>query len=282
MKRFGKGKSIFGAKTDEVLARKNDEYRYLYLKDLTPGQHQPRVTFEQWQMKDLLESIRANGIKEALVVTPVQQGEEVKYEIISGERRYRAALELELAQVPCLIREYYSEKEKAIDSVLLNDKRVDLNDMEWALHIDRLRNMGLTFAQISTRLARKSSTLRNLHRLTKLTKQTQTLIHENKLSMGHARALIGLTPEEEQFVVDKILTDKLSVRAVEALVRDMKEGEYDAVEEEVDYDSLNNKAFNQLKKANISPLSIKTDNQGRPIIKLHSYHDLEILIGKIK
>jgi len=183
---------------------------------IQPNPMQPRVVFQQDRLQELAASIRANGIIQPLIVRRHEDG----YQLIAGERRWRAAQLAELKEVPVVVQE-------VADPLLLelalieNLQREDLNAIETAQAYDRLgRELGLSQEEIGRRTGKDRTSITNALRLLKLPQEVQLLLAEHRLSMGHARAVLGLpTPEQQIEVAEKAAAQGLSVRQVEAIVQ---------------------------------------------------------------
>lgn len=188
---------------------------------LSPNPHQPRLGYSDRGMNELMESIRANGIIEPLVVRPKEGG----YQIIVGERRWRAAKKLGLTRVPVVIKDV--QEEKLLELALIeNLQREDLNPLEearaYAMLLDKFQ---LTQEEISRQVGKDRSSVANYLRLLKLPKSVQQEVLAENLTMGHARALLSLDDQETQLqVCQRIKEGRLSVREAERLVKRLKEG----------------------------------------------------------
>ncbi|MEO0474371.1 MAG: ParB/RepB/Spo0J family partition protein [Planctomycetota bacterium] len=182
---------------------------------IKPNQHQPRQRFEPTKIKGLAESIRRDGLMQPIVVRPAAD-DSGQYELIAGERRWRAAKEAGLEQVPALIREI--DDEKAAELALIeNLQREDLNSIEKAEAFQHLGDQfGLTHTQIAERVGLERSSVSNLLRLLDLSDFVRDLIRENVLSMGQARAIAGLADAVQQRgLAERAVREGLSVRQVE-------------------------------------------------------------------
>ncbi len=191
--------------------------RQLPIESLAPNREQPRKVFSPEALHDLAESIKQHGIIQPLVVTPLDTG---NYQIIAGERRWRAAGLAGLHEVPVIVRDS-SEQERLELAIVENLQREDLNPIEEARAFEGLMDLaGYTHEQLATRLGKDRSTVSNALRLLKLPQQVQDLVVEGALSMGHARALLGLSDQGDMIdLAHEAIRNRLSVRAVEAAVR---------------------------------------------------------------
>jgi ParB family chromosome partitioning protein len=202
-----------------------DELANLPLDLLQRGKYQPRVDMRQESLEELASSIRSQGIVQPIVVRPVDgaaPGESQRYEIIAGERRWRAAQLAGLASIPAVIRRVPDEAAIAM-ALIENIQRENLNPLEEARALERLiSEFGITHQQAADAVGRSRAAVTNLLRLLELPQEITTLVEHRDLEMGHARALLGLTQRRHQIEVGSLVAKKgLSVRETEALVRSM-------------------------------------------------------------
>lgn len=190
--------------------------RLLPVGQLQPGKYQPRSYMDDEALHTLADSIKSQGIMQPILVRELASEQ---YEIIAGERRWRASQIAGLEEVPVLIREI--EDESALKMALIeNIQRENLNPLEEALGIKRLIDeFAMTHEKAANAVGRSRVAVSNLLRLLTLANGVQNLLMENKLDMGHARALIGLDPAQQVMLASKIVQENLSVREVEGLVK---------------------------------------------------------------
>jgi ParB family chromosome partitioning protein len=187
----------------------------LPLSQLRPGRYQPRTRMDPDALNELADSIRAQGVIQPILVRPV--GED-SYEIIAGERRYRAARIAGLAEVPVLVKSVADEAALAI-ALIENIQREDLNALEQAHGVQRLiQDFGFTHEQAAEAIGRSRSATTNLLRLLNLANPVQQLLMDGALEMGHARALLPLQAAEQIQLGQQVAARGLSVREAEALV----------------------------------------------------------------
>lgn len=191
--------------------------RVIPIEELRPGSTQPRKTFNDERLDELAESIRAQGVIQPILARPSAAG---GFEIVAGERRWRAAQRAGLHEVPVVVREL-TDREAAEAALVENLQRQDLNPIEEARGLSRLiSDFGYTQDALGARVGKDRSTVANALRLLKLPEKVQTMVVDEKLSMGHARALLGL---ENAMAIEQLarqtVARNLSVRAVEALVK---------------------------------------------------------------
>ena len=192
---------------------------------LRRGAYQPRVDMRQESLADLAASIKSQGIVQPIVVRPVADGGTVRYEIIAGERRWRAAQLAGLEAVPAIVREI--EDEDAIAMALIeNIQRENLNPLEESRALGRLiEEFDLTHAEAATAVGRSRAAVSNLLRLEDLSDRVKPLLEDRSLDMGHARALLGISdPVQQHDAARQVVKKGLSVRATEQLVRRMLAG----------------------------------------------------------
>jgi len=186
------------------------------INDITPNREQPRKTFEDDSLQELAESIKQHGVIQPVTVRKLDKG----YEIVAGERRWRASRLAGLKQIPCIIRDY-SEKENMMVALIENLQREDLNPMDEASAYSLLQErFGLTQEELSSNVGKSRPYIANSLRLLKLPSEIRKMVEDNRLSPGHARALLSLPTEELQIkYAIKICSENLSVRETEALVK---------------------------------------------------------------
>jgi len=192
----------------------------LRLTDMVPGMYQPRTRMDEGALYELAESIKAQGIMQPILVRRLRDGEHAgKYEIIAGERRFRAAGLAGLDSVPVLVRDVPDEAAAAM-SLIENIQREDLNPLEEAHGLQRLvKEFGLTHEQAAQAVGRSRSAASNLLRLLNLAEPVQTMLMAGDLDMGHARALLALERAAQITAANQISAKKLNVRQAESLVK---------------------------------------------------------------
>jgi ParB family chromosome partitioning protein len=192
----------------------------MLLADMVPGMYQPRTRMDEGALYELAESIKAQGIMQPILVRKVNGGDNAgKYEIIAGERRFRAARLAGLESVPVLVRDVPDESAAAM-SLIENIQREDLNPLEEAQGLQRLvKDFGLTHEEAAQAVGRSRSAASNLLRLLNLADPVQTMLMAGDLDMGHARALLALERAAQITAANQIAQKKLSVREAENLVK---------------------------------------------------------------
>ena len=189
---------------------------------LQRGQYQPRVDIRQDTLEDLASSIKAQGVVQPIVARPIEGGGRVKYEIVAGERRWRAAQMAGLEEIPAVVKEIPDEAAIAM-ALIENIQRENLNPLEEARALDRLiREFDITHAEAAEAVGRSRASVSNLLRLLELSDKVKPMLESRELEMGHARALLGITNAIQQFDAARQVVKKgLSVRETERLVRSM-------------------------------------------------------------
>jgi ParB family chromosome partitioning protein len=215
-KGLGRGLEVLLGGSDERAARDRDALTALPLADLQPGRYQPRTRMDESSLRDLAASIRTYGVMQPLVVRPVGPG---RWEIIAGERRFRAAQIAGLAEVPVVVREVPDEQALAL-ALIENIQREDLNPLEQAQAIRRLIDeFGYSHEQAADAIGRSRSATSNLLRLLNLAAPVQTMLLAGDLDMGHARALLPLDRAEQIMLAHRVAEKRLTVRETEKLVQ---------------------------------------------------------------
>ena len=192
----------------------------LSLDEMVPGQYQPRTRMDEGALYELAESIKAQGIMQPILVRRLTEGDNAgKYEIIAGERRFRAARLAGLDRVPVLVRNVPNEAAAAM-ALIENIQREDLNPLEEAQGLQRLvQEFGLTHEQAAQSVGRSRSAASNLLRLLNLAEPVQTMLMAGDIDMGHARPLLALDRATQITASHQIAAKKLSVREAEALAK---------------------------------------------------------------
>lgn len=192
----------------------------LLLSDMVPGMYQPRTRMDEGALYELAESIKAQGIMQPILVRKLSDGPNAgKFEIIAGERRFRASKLAGLDSVPVLVRDVPNEAAAAM-ALIENIQREDLNPLEEAQGLQRLiREFGLTHEQAAQAVGRSRSAASNLLRLLNLAEPVQTMLMAGDLDMGHARALLALDRATQITAANQISAKKMSVREAENLVK---------------------------------------------------------------
>jgi ParB family chromosome partitioning protein len=244
----------------------------LLLSEIVANPGQPRVNFSHQELEELTESIREHGVLQPLAVTPVADG---GYEIVAGERRFRAAKMAGLEKVPVIVRETEGS-EKLVLALIENIQREDLNPIEEARAYERLiQEFGLTQAEVAKEVGKGRSTVANLMRLLDLPSEIRDAVETGKVSAGSARALISVTDEKERMrLFRKLMSGGMSTRDVESDARKStgktrKDASVMAVEEE-----LRNRYGTKVAVTN-------RQGKGKIAISFYSDEEFQDLVGKL-
>ena len=199
-----------------------DRMATLAIDRLQRGKYQPRTRMDEASLNELAESIRSQGLMQPILVRPVGgSGDSTRYEIIAGERRWRAAQIAGLPDVPVVIREVPDQAAAAM-ALIENIQREDLGPLEEAAGVQRLvAEFNLTHEQAAQAIGRSRAATTNLLRLLQLSRPVQALLNDGKLEMGHARALLALTGHQQETVANQVAEAGMSVRQTEKLVQDI-------------------------------------------------------------
>jgi ParB family chromosome partitioning protein len=266
-----------------------DELARLPVDLLQRGKYQPRLDMREESLAELADSIRAQGVVQPIVVRPVgtpAAGASQRYEIIAGERRWRAAQMAGLAEVPAVIRHVADEAAVAM-SLIENIQRENLNPLEEARALDRLiTEFELTHQEAAEAVGRSRAAVSNLLRLLDLPDEVKALVEQRSLEMGHARALLGLPARRQQVEVGGLIAKKgLSVREAEALVRRILArasgtgAEAEAPRKDPDIARLETDLAEKL-GAKVE-LRHGASGKGRLVISYHSLDELDGILGHI-
>ncbi len=274
---LGKGLNAFFS---NVEVEKEEVIREINIADCRPNPYQPRKVFDQEAIEELKQSIVEHGILQPIIVRKTIKG----YEIVVGERRFRAAKEAKLEKVPVVIRELTEQQMMEI-AVLENLQREDLTPIEEAAAYQMLmEKLKITQEELSKRLGKSRPHIANHVRLLSLPAKIQELITEGKISMGHGRALLGLRKKDLLTkVVEKVLKDGLNVRQLEHLIQELNEHVSRETKKVVpEKDIFIKEQESSLRERFGTSVHIKqTKNKGKIEIEFFSKEDLERILGML-
>ncbi len=214
----GLGALLAGSKVnlEQELKDHDGELREVPIDLIQRGRYQPRRDMDPAALQELADSIRQQGVMQPVVVRPIAEG---RYELIAGERRWRATQMAELDSIPAIIRDVPDEAAIAM-ALIENIQRENLNPIEEAFALQRLQDeFGLTQAQVAEAVGKSRTTITNLLRLIGLSEDVRIMLEHGDLEMGHGRAMLTLAPELQMQVAKQVVAKSLSVRQTEALVR---------------------------------------------------------------
>ena len=263
-----------------IIFDEQERIQKIAVEDLIANPNQPRQHFDKQALEQLAESIKNHGILQPLVVSPLNEG---TYAIIAGERRWRASQIAGLKKVPVIVRTT-EELEQLEISIVENVQRVDLSPLEQAVSVERLhQQFNMTYEAIAKRLGKATSTVNNIVRLLQLPDEARAALHEQKISEGHARAILALkdTPEKQAELLNQILKQGWSVRQAERFVVSVKEGykETKATKERMQTETP---ATKQLSKRIGAPVHIRRMAKGGKLeIHFKTDEELDNLLGSL-
>jgi len=285
-KRLGRGLSaLFESEIEEDQVQekplKGEMIENVSVDQLSPGQYQPRKRFDEESLQELADSIIEQGLMQPVIVRKADNN----FEIIAGERRWRAAKLAKLDTIPVIVRDI-NDRTASIIALIENMQRVDLSSIEEAEGIKKMIDeFGMTHEEASDAVGKSRSAVSNLLRLLQLTDFVKDKLNSGDIDMGHARALISLSADQQNMVCQKIINEKLSVRKVEELIQ-------------TGITKVNNKKISKVNNKNNDieilqkefsdklgfPVIIenKNNNSGLIKIKYRNLDELDILLNKLK
>lgn len=260
---------------------KDGQLRHLPVEFIQRGKYQPRRDMNQEALEELANSIRAQGVMQPIVVRPIGTD---KFEIIAGERRWRASQLAGLDTVPVVVRDVTDEAAIAM-ALIENIQREDLNPMEEAIALSRLQQeFELTHQQIADAVGKSRATVTNLLRLMSLRDDVQRLLEHGDLEMGHARALLSLSPEMQASTAQTVVSKGLSVRQTESLVRklleDKPEKETAGLSADADIKRLEESLAEKL-GANVQ-IQHTVKGKGKLVLSYNSLDELDGILSHIR
>ena len=285
-KRLGRGLSaLFESEIEEDQVQekplKGEMIENVSVNQLSPGKYQPRKRFDEESLQELADSIIEQGLMQPVIVRKSDNN----FEIIAGERRWRAAKLAKLDTIPVIVRDI-NDRSASIIALIENMQRVDLSSIEEAEGIKKMiHEFGMTHEEASDAVGKSRSAVSNLLRLLQLTDFVKDKLNSGDIDMGHARALISLSADQQNMVCQKIINEKLSVRKVEELIQS-------------GITKVNNKKISKANNKNNDieilqkefseklgfPVTIenKNNNSGLIKIKYRNLDELDILLNKLK
>jgi len=274
---FAREKQHIASHSQELSA--DGELTDLAIGQLQPGVYQPRKDMAPEALEELAASIQSQGIIQPIVVRQVENGQ---FEIIAGERRWRAARQAGLKRVPCLVKKV--EDRAAIAMALIeNIQREDLNVIEEAQALERLQDeFTLTHQQVAEVIGKSRTTVSNLLRLNQLESDVKSLVADKLLEMGHARALLALQGEKQVEVAQQVAKKQMTVRQTEQLVKKClaPQNEQKGQQEDTEAEQMSHK-LSQLLDAKVS-LTRSANGKAKLTISLDEPHKLDQLIAKLE
>ena len=244
------------------------------ITDIQKNPYQPRKEFDGEKLDELAQSIKENGIIQPIIV---RQSPVIGYEILAGERRYRASLLAGLKSIPAVVKQL-SDQEMMIQSIIENLQRENLNPIEEARAYESLVDKGFTHAEIADKMGKSRPYISNSIRLLSLPEQILSEVENGKLSQAHARSLVGLTKEQQDYFFQRIVEEDISVRKLEALLTEKKQKKL----QKNDYFIQNEEE--QLKKLLGLDVEIKLSKKdsGKIIISFSNQEEYSRIINSLK
>lgn len=248
---------------------------------LQRGKYQPRIDLDEDALQELATSIKQHGVMQPIVIRPLAKvlpNSPITHEIIAGERRWRAAQIAGLTHIPAIMRPMSDDLAIAL-ALIENIQREDLSVMEQAAALQRFHDeFGMSHSQIADVVGKARTTVSNLLRLNQLHDDVKQALNEGQMDMGHARALLALSPKQQPVIAKKIIHGQLTVRQTEALVKDILNPKAPTQSQEIDYDRLR---LNQhLSEQLGAVVKIKGSSKGKGSIEIffHNEEELQALI----
>ena len=244
------------------------------ITDIQKNPYQPRKEFDGEKLHELAQSIKENGVIQPIIV---RQSPVIGYEILAGERRYRASLLAGLTSIPAVVKQL-SDQEMMIQSIIENLQRENLNPIEEARAYESLVEKGFTHAEIADKMGKSRPYISNSIRLLSLPEQILSEVENGKLSQAHARSLVGLNKEQQDYFFQRIIEEDISVRKLEALLTEKKQKKL----QKNDYFIQNEEE--QLKKILGLDVEIKLSKKdsGKIIIAFSNQEEYSRIINSLK
>ena len=251
-----------------------EEFKIVQIKDIQKNPYQPRKEFSEEKIQELAQSIKENGLIQPIIVrkSPV-----LGYEILAGERRYRASIAAGLSEVPVIVKQL-SDQDMMLHSIIENLQRENLNPIEEAKAYQSLIDKGFTHTEIAEKMGKSRPYITNLVRLLGLPKHILTEVESGKLSQAHARLLIQLSSDKQDKLLHRIQTENLSVRQVEQILQktkkiSKKEKDYFVKEEE--------QTLKKILGLDVQ-ISLQKKDSGKISISFHNQDEYQQFINSLK
>ena len=282
---MNKDKSSLGTGLDSLLGDRPKQegvaVTQISVDDLAPGQYQPRTKMHKSTLEELSQSIKEQGVLQPLVVRKLASG---RFEIVVGERRWRAAQIAGLESVPAIIRDLNNDETAKI-ALIENLQREDLNALDQARGLLRLqREFNLSQEELGSSVGKSRSAVTNLLRLLTLPVEVQSLLEERKIEMGHARALLTLNENDQIDCARKVISESLSVRECEAMARNFSTDKKNSTKSEKIKDPNTASLEREISEILGSPVEIKHNQKGsgKLVVSFKNLDALQGVLNKIK
>lgn len=286
VKKRGLGRGLNDLGLDELLSSVNtvipkttEELRRLPVEYLEAGKYQPRKDFDHEHLQELADSIRSQGIIQPILARKITNN---RFEIIAGERRWRAAQLAGLSEVPVVIRDITDHAASAM-ALIENIQRENLNSIEEANALQRLIDeFGMTHAQVSEAVGKSRSTVSNLLRLLQLSDDVKTMVERGDLEMGHARAILSLNEDQQIKTAQAVVAKSLSVRETENYIRRLQQPATTVAQPKaVDPDTLRLQNTLSEKLGAIVKIAHQSSGKGKVTIYYHSLDELDGILQQL-
>ena len=261
-----------GPKKDTISDVKSGE-QMMKINMVEPNRDQPRKNFEEDALLELADSIKQFGVLQPLLVRKRKD----YYEIIAGERRWRAAKLAGIKEVPVIVKDY-TEQEIVEIGLIENIQRENLNPIEEAMAFKRLlEEFNLKQDEVAERVSKSRTAVTNSMRLLKLNEKVQQMIIDDMITTGHARTLLAIDDKEQQYILaNKIFDEKLSVRETEKLIKDIKNPKKPKEKKIVENDFIYNDLAEKMKEVMGTKVNISSKGNGKGKIEIEYYSDKEL------
>ncbi len=268
---------LLSVKTKTDAQSSGETLRLVPIEEIQRGRYQPRLHMDPEELEELAASIRSQGLIQPVVLRKI---EGQAYELIAGERRWRAAQMAGLGEIPAVIKDIPDQAAAAM-SLIENIQREDLNPLEEANALARLiEEFGLTHQEVANAVGRSRAAVSNLLRLRDLCDEPRELLEAGKIEMGHARALLALPPEDQSVVARKVVNEGLNVRQAERLIKNWRKPKPKPQPVPVDVKRLETK-LSECLGARIK-IDANVKGGGKIVIKYNSLDELDGIVSHIK
>ena len=251
-----------------------EEFKIVQIKDIQKNPYQPRKEFSEEKIQELAQSIKENGLIQPIIVrkSPV-----LGYEILAGERRYRASIAAGLSEVPVIIKQL-SDQDMMLHSIIENLQRENLNPIEEAKAYQSLIDKGFTHTEIAEKMGKSRPYITNLVRLLGLPKHILTEVESGKLSQAHARLLIQLSSDKQDKLLNRIQTENLSVRQVEQILQKTKKS---SKKEKDHFVKEEEQKLKKILGLDVQ-ISLQKKDSGKITISFHNQDEYQQFINSLK
>ena len=270
-------KKINSEKADEIRAQ---GIEFIDINDIKPNENQPRKVFDDVKLQELANSIKEHGLIQPVILRQAKKG----YEIVAGERRWRACRKAGLKEIPCMIKELTDEQNMLV-AIIENMQREDLNPIEEAEGLNQMiSSFGMTQEEVSKSVGKSRPYITNSLRLLKLPQDVRDMVSEGKLTTGHARAIAGIGDRERQIqLAEYVIKEELSVREVERLIKEQHSSKKKNPRRKAEKSADVKRVEEDLKHIMGTKVSLnQSGRKGKIEIEYYSRDELERLIELLK